>query len=401
MFRLGGLSVNTSSRFRAVLLVAGVVLLAMNLRPTITGVGPLVSLISRDTGLSTGWAGSLTTLPLLAFGLVSPVAPGLVRRLGLERSLLLGLMILTVGTIIRSLGPVSTLLIGMFLVGGGVAIGNVLIPSLVKRDFPHHLGIMTGMYSTVMGVFAAVASGISIPLAMDTPLGWQGSLGIWSLLSLIGLLVWLPHVRRRQQVPTYGHLSLWRSPLAWQVTLFMGLQSFLFYCNVAWLPTLLHSLGMPLATAGWMISLMQLISLPGSFLMPIWAGRRPDQRPLMAITGVLFLIGYIGLLTLGIRLAWLWIACIGFAGGASISLALTYFSLRTKSARDATQLSGMAQSVGYLIAAIGPISLGMLYDATHAWVIPLVVLLAISLLMLVAGIPASRNMTVEVPGESA
>lgn len=373
----------------------------MNLRPTITGVGPLIGLISRATGLNTGWAGSLTTLPLLAFGLISPVAPGLVRRLGLERSLLLGLVILTIGTLIRSLGSVAMLLIGMFLVGSGVAIGNVLIPSLVKRDFPHRLGLMTGMYSTVMGVFAAFASGISVPLAIDTPLGWKGSLAIWSLVSLIGIIVWLPQVRYRQRLPTYTRLSLWRSPLAWQVTLFMGLQSFLFYVNVAWLPTLLHTLGMPLAAAGWMVSFMQLISLPGSFLMPIWASRRPDQRALMVITGILFLVGYVGLLVAGITLAWLWIACIGFAGGASISLALTYFSLRTKNSRDATQLSGMAQSVGYFIAAIGPISIGMLYHATNAWTIPLILLLITSILMLAAGVPASRNLTVEVPEESA
>lgn len=373
----------------------------MNLRPTITGVGPLIGLISHDTGMNSGWAGSLTTLPLLAFGLVSPIAPILVRRTGLEASLLLGLVILTIGTLLRSLGSIPLLLIGMFLVGSGVAIGNVLLPSLIKRDFPERVGLMTGMYSTVMGVLAALASGISVPLAIDTPLGWPGSLAVWALLSTMGILVWLPQVRHRQTLPSYARVSLWRSGLAWQVTLFMGLQSLLFYVNVAWFPTLLHSLGMPLVTAGWMVSFMQLISLPGSFLMPIWASRRHDQRFLMLFTGTLFLIGYLGLLFEGTKMAWLWIACIGFAGGASIGLALTYFSLRTRTERAATQLSGMAQSVGYLLAAIGPITVGFLYHQTHAWTIPLLLLMTTTVLMLAAGVPASRNLTVDAPSDTA
>ncbi len=373
----------------------------MNLRPTITGVGPLIGVISRNTGLGTQWAGSLTTLPLIAFGLISPIVPALARRWGLNATLLLGLILLTVGTLIRSIGSISMLLAGMFLVGSGVAIVNVLLPSLVKREFSTRIGLMTGLYSTVMGVFAALASGISIPLAMDTSLGWRGALGIWAILSFIGVLAWLPQIRHRQNSPLLARGTLWRSPLAWYVTLFMGLQSLLFYVNVAWFPTLLHSLGMSLAGAGWMVSWMQLISLPGSFLMPIWASRRKDQRSLMLITGILFVLGYIGILVEGTTWAWLWIACIGFAGGASISLALTYFSLRTKNERDATELSGMAQSVGYVLAALGPITIGFLYHLTAGWTVPLLLLLTTSILMLAAGIPASRNLTVQVSSEKS
>lgn len=379
-----------------ILIIVGIILIAANLRPAITGVGPLISSIAAGTGLSSGMAGLVTTLPLVAFGLASPLAPRLARRVGLERALFFGLIILGVGTLLRAQGTAFSLLLGMFLVGAGVAVGNVLLPSLVKRDFPTQVGIMTGMYVTVMNVFAGLGSGISVPLARSMGLGWRGSLAFWVLLVLLGLLVWVPHLSQRHVPDAEAGPSFWRSRAAWQMTCFMGFQSFLFYVNIAWLPTLLHDRGFSLSLAGWLVSLVQIVSLPGTFIMPILAQRQRSQHNLVAATAVLFLLGYLGLL-LTHSPFWLvvWIIFVGFGSGVSISLALAFFSLRTRDHENAGQVSGMAQSVGYLLAGAGPISVGYLHAATHSWSWPLIMMLAVVLLMSAAGFGAARDIFVE------
>lgn len=383
--------------------MTSIVLTAANLRPTITGVGPLISAIIRGTGLSPGIAGILTTLPLIAFGVVSPLAPRWARHLGLERTLYVGLVVLLAGTLMRSLGPGQTLLAGMFLVGAGIAIANVLLPSLVKRDFPDKIGLMTGVYTTVMNIFAGLSSGISVPLARNLGLGWRGSLMVWSAVTLVALVVWLPHLRQHH-VPDRTRISRpWRSPVAWQVTLFMGLQSFLFYVNVAWIPTLLHDRGLSLALAGWLVSLMQIVSLPSTFLMPIWAGRRRRQQHLVLAVSALFFVGYLGLLTTrGEFWSIIWVIFIGFGAGASISLALAFFSLRTRTHHQAGQISGMAQSIGYLVAAVGPFTVGLLHSATGSWTAPLVMVIMVVLAMAVFGLGAGRDVYIDeaIPGPS-
>lgn len=377
------------------LLIWGIILLSANLRPAITGVGPLVEIITRQTGLPSAIAGILTTLPLIAFGVVSPISPSLVRKFGMERSLFLGLVVLTIGTLLRSWGSVFGLMIGMFLVGSGAAIENVLLPSLVKRDFPSQIGLVTGLYSSVMNVFAALASGISVPLSLVARLGWRGSLASWAVLSLLAMAVWLPQLKRRHGMGVHRPTGAWRSAVAWQITFFMGLQSLLFYVNVAWLPTLLHDRGMSLGLSGWMVSLMQFVSLPSTFVVPIIAVRRKNQQGLVGIISLLFALGYLGLLLPGTRFAWLWVTLIGVAGGASISLALAFFGLRSHHHEQAAELSGMAQSVGYLLAAIGPISIGLIHHATKTWSLPLLALLVTVGLMLVSGLGAGRNVYVQ------
>ncbi len=384
-----GQSASTMSK---VLLFAGIMLVAANLRTAITGVGPLMDMISKGTGLSFTMEGLLTTLPLLAFAAFSPLAPMIARKIGIERTLGASLLVLTLGILLRYIPLQLTLLAGMLFAGVGIAMGNVLLPGLIKRDFPSQVGLMTGMYTLFMSGWAAVSSGISVPLANIQGIGWQGSLACWAILSVIGLLVWLPQLRKRH-VPRQakGVGTLWKSLLAWQVTFFMGLQSFLFYVNVAWLPSLLQSRGMSVVMAGFMLSLMQIVSLAASFIVPVVADKLRDQRGLIVSIVILFLIGYIGLLSGINTLDWLWVVFIGLAGGGSISLALALFGLRSQTADEAAKLSGMAQSIGYLLAAIGPILIGFLHDVTGAWQVPLIVLVASVLLMLITGIGAGRN----------
>lgn len=361
----------------------------------------MVGAIAKGTGIPTSAAGLLTTLPLVAFGLISPLSPGFVRRWGIERSLFLGLLILTVGTVLRAAGSVPALLMGMFLIGAGIALGNVLLPSLVKRDFPHQIGLLTGLYSTVMNIFAALSSGISVPLSHISGLGWQGALASWALLSSLAMAFLLPQLKNSVKTQSSLHFGLWKSPVAWQITLFMGLQSFLFYVNVAWIPTLLYDRGMSLSQSGWMVSLLQFVSLPGSFVMPIVAGKRKSQRSLVLFISLLFLAGYLGLLLGSVSLSWIWMILIGLAGGASISLALMFFGLRSRNHDEAAELSGMAQSVGYLLAALGPVSIGILHHVTGTWTVPLWVLVMTVIVMLGFGLGAARDVYVSPPRDLA
>ncbi|PSR21347.1 MAG: MFS transporter [Sulfobacillus acidophilus] len=394
----GGQSVTSTSRTSQTrpLLIIAIILTAANLRPTITGVGPLIAAIAHGTGLPIALSGMVTTLPLVAFGLISPIAPKIAQRVGIERSLLFGLAIMALGTLLRSQGSAAALLCGMALLGSGVAIANVLLPSLVKRDFPTQIGVMTGTYVTVMNVFAGLGSGLSVPLAHVAHWGWRGSLLIWLVLILLGLAAWAflltPHARSSGLTER----GFWRSSIAWQITLFMGFQSLLFYVSIAWLPTLLHDRGLSLALSGWLVFLMQMVSLPATFVMPIWATRRRTQHHLVLAVAASFVLGYMGLLlTRGEVWSIISLMLVGLGAGASISLALAFFSLRTHHHQNAGQISGMAQSVGYLLAAVGPITVGYLYAATGTWSDPLLLLVVVSILMTLAGLGAARDVFID------
>ncbi len=385
---------NQQSAARKWLLFAGIILVAVNLRAGITSVGPLIGIIREDTGISNGLAGMLTTLPLIAFAILSPFAPGFARRFGMETTLLLSMIVLTFGIWIRSISSPWTLMLGTALLGMAIAVGNVLLPSLVKRDFPRNIGLMTGTYSMSMNMVAATASGVSIPLALQPQLGWQGSLVVWSTLSILAIIVWIIQRRGAEPVSTISSSSrgknIMKSKLAWSITLFMGLQSLTFYVNVAWLPEILHSQGMDYAAAGWMLSILQFVSLPFSFIIPVLAGRRPNQRLLVLISAICMFSGYAGLLA-GIQsMNLLWVILIGISGGTNFSLALMFFTLRTRTAEEAAALSGMAQSLGYLLAATGPILIGFLHDLTRGWDVPLMILAGVVVVLFIFGFGAAK-----------
>jgi CP family cyanate transporter-like MFS transporter len=386
------------ARAGSILLLVGILLLAANLRAPITALGPLIGDVRQDMSLSNGAAGFLTTLALLFFGLLSPIAPRLARRFGMEITLLACLLLITGGILLRTVANVPALFAGTALIGMGIALGNVLVPALIKRDFTSRLGAMTGLYSVSMNLWAAIASGLSIPLAESAGWGWRGSLGCWALLSIVSVAVWLPQLRSRR-TPSSDTRSktaaagLWRSSLAWKISLFMGLQSFLFYVNISWLPEIVQSRGISSATSGWLLSLMQFVSLPATFLMPIAASRFRRQDVFAGAIALLLVIGYAGLWLAGdqVWLATVWIVLLGIATGAAFSLSVLFFSLRTSHAQESAELSGMAQSVGYLLASIGPSALGLLHDAVGGWTVPLAILAAISCCLFAFGIAAGRD----------
>ena len=378
----------------------GFVLLAANLRPALTSVAPLIGQIRSDTEISNGVAGLLTTLPLLAFSVLSPVAPRLARWFGMERVLLVSMLVLAVGILLRSAGEVATLFLGTAILGAAIAVGNVLLPSLVKREFPERVGLMTSIYSAALGFSAAIAAGASFPIAQQTALGWQASLALWALLALVAAAAWLPQIRSASRTSASAETSqgvsgLWRSPLAWQVTLFMGLQSLAYYVVLTWLPEILQEVGgMSASLAGWMLALAQVVGIASMFLAPVLADRRPSQYGIVLVAVTLAGAGTLGLLVAASTATALWVVLLGLGQGACFSLALTFFALRAPDSEHSAALSGMAQSMGYLLAMVGPFLFGVLRDVTQAWTVPLVLLFAVAVCLLITGLGAARDVHV-------
>ena len=385
------------SRIRGLLLVLAIVLLAANLRPALTSVAPLIGQIRTDTGISNGVAGLLTGLPLLAFAVLSPIAPRLAHRFGMERVLLASLLVLTVGILLRSAGVVAALFLGTAILGAAIAVGNVLLPSLVKREFPERTGLMTSTYTTALAVSAAIAAGASFPITYQVDDGWRGSLALWALLALVAAVAWFTQIRSADPAnastgTSRGVTGLWSSVLAWQVTLFMGLQSLGYYVVLTWLPEILQEeVGVSAAQAGWILALSQVVVIPAMFLTPVLADRRPSQYSVVVVAVTLTGAGTLGLLVAASTATILWIVLLGLGQGACFSLALTFFALRAPDSEHAAALSGMAQSLGYLLAAGGPFLFGLLRDATHTWTVPLTLLFAVTVCLLITGLGAARD----------
>lgn len=381
----------------SVLFIIGIILLASTLRTPITSVGPLVGSIRNSLSISNTVAGALTTLPLLAFAFVSPFAPKLARRFGMGRTIFISLLLLIVGIGLRSVNGIETLFIGTLLIGLAIAIGNVLLPALIKKNFVHRIGLMTGVYAVSMNLSSAIASGVSAPLASISWLGWQGALGIFGVLTLAAIFLWFPQIRDKDwsvQIDSGKKRTshqLMRSSLAWKVTLFMGLQSLIYYSLIAWVPEILVEQGLTQATAGWMISLMQFALLPTTFIVPIIAGRMKNQRSLVAGTALFFAIGIGGISFGGSLMISACMIAIGIASGSAFTLAMMFFTLRTTSAEEAAELSGMAQSFGYLFAAFGPLLVGFLRDTTGNWSVSLVLLVGMSILLFIFGMGAGKK----------
>ena len=354
-----------------------VVLVALNLRPVIVAVSPVFDTISSELGLTSVLAGLLVTLPVLCFGVLGPIAPVLAGRIGFERSLALVLLAIIAGSALRIIPTIPALFAGTVLVGAGIAVGNILLPGLIKRDFPHRLGIMSGLFSMSMAVGATLAAGLTIPIAKAVGWSWNEVLAAWGLFALLGLVCWIPslwHARGGAGHPRTVGLSLGRDRVAWWVTIFFGLQSFNFYSTTAWLPTILVGYGYDPVYAGLMLSLVNFVSIVPALVVPLMLERIKNQAAFTIVVSMLYFAAVGGFLAMpGAAAAWM--VLLGLAQGAGLGLGLTFIVLRSPDAAHATKLSGMAQSWGYLFAAAGPLAVGALHDVTTAWVVPLLLLL--------------------------
>ncbi|MGO2580452.1 MAG: MFS transporter [Halomonas sp.] len=380
----------------------GILFIAANLRVPFTGIAPVLPLIQNDFGLSNSALGLLTSLPLLAFAAFSPLSASVAHKFGIERTLFGALVVISLGILLRSAGSAWALYAGTILIGTGIALGNVLLPGLIKRDFSKNMASMTGAYAITMGASGAVGSAVIIPLTQAW--GWPIALSLLVAVPLFALVLWLPQLKKHDPVNLSGPkksatVAVWKSPLAWQVTLFMGLNAMPFYVAVGWLPTILIDHGISATQAGSVHGTLQLATAIPGLILAATLRRLKDQKLAAVTTSLLVAISLIGLIYAP-NLAMLWAALLGFGSGASMMLGLTFIGLRTKNAGDTAALSGMAQCVGYLMAAAGPLLLGQLHDWTGGWTAPLLTTAAIAIAGAFTGMMAGRNVQLE-PGSSS
>lgn len=377
---------------RAALVAAlGIMLVAANLRPAVVSVSPLIDTISGSLGFSNSTAGLLTTLPVLFFGIASPFAPRLAHRYGIERTIFGALAVLLAGIALRLVPSATALFSGSVLIGAGIGVCNVVLPALIKRDFAHRSGLMTGLYSMTLSGGAAVAAGLIVPIDDGFGGRWRLALAAWGLLVVVAMVQWLPQLKRIHTIDgPRASGRLWRDRTAWSITIYMGSQSLIFYTFGAWLPTyLMDDAGMSRGAAGGVLALGQTVGLTCSLLAPIIAGRFADQRVIALGTLGVSVLGLVGLLVIpGGEVFW---ACLVWIGpGSGIGLALLFMVLRSNSTAQASEVSGMAQSVGYVLAAIGPILIGAVHDRTGSWTVAMTVLACAAIPQGLAALRAAR-----------
>jgi CP family cyanate transporter-like MFS transporter len=376
-------------------LAAALLIAAVNLRLTVAAVPPILAQIRHTTGLSSAGAGLLTGVPVFCFGLVALASPRLIRRFSMGPLLSLTLLAVIGGCAVRLVPAVLPLFLGTVLLGSGIAVGNVLIPGLIKRDFPQRRVPMTALYSVALSGGGALAAGLTVPIEHATGLGWRVTISLWGALAVLAVLLWTPHVREEARLAddTHGRSipGLWRDPLAWCVSGFMGLQSFGFYATLSWLPTIAEDHGVSASHAGLLLSLAAFSGTVGAFNAP--GVERRSRRPSTAVVlcFILCAAGYTGLLLSPGSAIFAWCILFGLGQGALLALALGYIGARAPDSRHAAHLSTMAQSVGYLIASAAPFAMGALHGLTNSWTLPIVMLLAALIPMLLTGLVASQD----------
>jgi MFS transporter, CP family, cyanate transporter len=362
----------------------------------VASVPPITDELQDALGLSSAAAGVLTAAPVFCFGAFAFLAPPLARRLGAERLLLLALIPVAVGVAGRAAGSTAALFAGTIVAGIGIAIGNVIVPSIVKSRFERSAGPMTGAYVAALTAGAALAAGLTVPL--ERRFGWEAALAVWALPAVAAFVV-LGVALIRDRAPSSiqgregGVRGLLRDKLAWQVTLYMGVQSLVFYAGLAWLAAILRDDGYSAGAAGALLAVYALGGIPSALLVPVFAARMRDQRGLAAVVAALEGVALLGLL-LAPDGALAWVALLALGQGGAFSLALALMVLRAPDAKVAAELSGMAQGFGYALAALGPFAIGALDDWSGSWDVSLAALVAVTLPLIVFGVQAGRPRTV-------
>lgn len=377
------------------LLIIGIILFAGCMRTPIGMVSPLLSNIQQTLGVPAGLLGSITTIPLLCFALFSPFVPQLGKRFGNELIMFFAVLVLALGNYFRVFST-TFLLIGTLLIGLSIAVLNVLMPVTIAQKYPQRVGVMTSVYTFSMTLFSALASGQSVALADHV--GWQKAMQSVSILAVLGMIFWLPALRNIHKSKTGKRTenSVWKARGAWYLSAFMGLQSLLFYTTLAWVPTILVSHGMSRGQASQLFGLMQLASLVTSYFVPILAYRFKRTRGIILSMAVGFLAG-LGLLmipTASVSLTIVVVVVLGLASNMAFSLAMALFNIKTDTSEQTAEISGMAQAVGYILAAFGPVGVGYLQQLTGSWNLPLILLLIVVVILTLAGLAVDRRRTI-------
>ncbi|WP_371784034.1 CynX/NimT family MFS transporter [Streptosporangium subroseum] len=382
------------------LLVLGIVLAALNLRTAVTSVGPVLNHISSGLGMSGVGVGLLTTLPVLIFATVGAVTPALSRKIGEHRLLLLALVVLGAGLLIRSMvASAEIFLYSSALALSGGAVGNVLIPSLIKRHFPARTGTMTTVYTTALAVGTMLAAAATVPIERAADGNWHVALGVWAALAAVAAIPWLALSRSEPERDSasgglLGPRTLIRSRLAWSVAAYFGTQSMVAYIMFGFLPKILIDGGYTTGQAGLVLGVFTAIGIPVSLVVPWISSKFADQLPMVVAFVAFYTVGFLGLWLAPASLAWIFALLVG-VGMGSFPLALTMLALRTRTPEATAALSAFGQSTGYLIAGAGPLLIGVLYESTGNWTLPFLLLLAVIAVQLVAGWYAGRSRYLE------
>ncbi|WP_263103154.1 CynX/NimT family MFS transporter [Kitasatospora sp. DSM 101779] len=395
------------ARLLSLLLAAGIALAAVNLRPVVTSLGPLLDDVRADLGMSAGVAGLLTAVPSLCFALFGLAAPALARRIGPIAVVAAGMGAITIGVLARSYaGGTAVFLLLTAVALAGVAVSNVLLPVVVKRYFPHRVGPMIGLYSMALSVGTSLAAAATVPLTAEMGGSWRAGLGIWSVLAAAALVLWAVIVllRRERSVTkgpaAEGHAAagasgpIVRSRTAWALAVFLGLQATSAYATMGWLPKIYQDAGVSDGASGVLLAVVMAVSVPASFVLPNLAARRGDQRLFVVVLGVCGIAGYTGLAFAAGTASWLW-ACLVGLSMCAFPLALTMIGLRARTPGGVARLSAFSQCVGYLISIPGPIAVGAVYQATGSWYLPLGLLAVLLVPQMVFGALAGRPRHIE------
>ncbi|NLR10070.1 MULTISPECIES: MFS transporter [Lactobacillaceae] len=354
----------------------GMMLIAANLRLPITIIPPLLPSIERALNLPSSMAGLITSIPLMTFAIFSPIIVKLAQRWGNERTVFALFLLLIVGTYLRIIPTLAALLLGTFLVGVGIDSGNVLVPALIKEHMPYKIRLGTSLYTLSMLLVGAIGTAVSGILISRTSLAaTQAYLGI---ISIIAILAWFPNVRTKRQAPLTAeqrshiphYQSVWHQPLGWLITLFFGLQSLVYYAIITWLPSILAVHGVSTLTSSNLLTLLQLSGLPLSFMVPLLFNKRHGVSFLLGIMTLGYVVAPLTWLIDTKSIPFLTIVCLitGLGSGVAFNLAIMFFTEKTTNPYQTAAISGMAQSAGYLLAAIGPILFGYLQQFSQSWV---------------------------------
>jgi MFS transporter, CP family, cyanate transporter len=385
--------------------VAAVLLIGFNLRPSITTVALFIADIKRDLGLSTFGISVLTMLPVVCLGLFAPAAPPLARRFGIEAVLLGSLVGVAIGSVVRSFGVVP-LFLGTIMIGACLCFLGVLSPAVVKRDFPHRVGLMMGFYTMLVCVGPGAAAATAVPFRHALGGSWEMVLVLWGLPCLIAAITLIPLFFRRGGtvggVAPARLLGLIREPLAWQVTGYFALLSSLAYAVFNWGPSMLQARGLDAASSGLVMSLCYVGQTVAGLLAPIVAGRQSDQRLIITVMVLLTALGLLGFVYAPVWSLDIVALILGVGQGGAFGVALLLFALRARDPRDAARLSAMAQTVGYVLSGVfGPFAVGIIYDWTASWSVVSVFYLVVGLASLLLGIGAGRARTIETDAAAA
>ncbi|MGW3954007.1 CynX/NimT family MFS transporter [Streptomyces sp. NPDC004752] len=388
------------------LVVVGIVLAAVNLRPAITSLGALLEEVRDGLGMSGSVAGLLTSVPPLCFAVFGVTAPRLARRFGPGAVVCAGMAAITAGLIIRPyVGGTAGFLAASALALMGIAVSNVLMPVIVKRWFPDRVGSMTGLYSMALALGTSLAAAVTVPMTDALGGSWRVGLAVWAALAAVAVLPWLPLVRDRQPAPARqpaheadqraaAPLRITRSRTAWALAVFFGLQATAAYITMGWMAQIFRDAGVSAGTAGLLLAVTMVMGVPLAFVIPRLATRMPHQGPIVLALGVCGLAGYTGLYLAPAGGAWAWALLLGIANCA-FPLALTMVGMRARTGTGVAQLSAFAQSTGYLISIPGPLLVGVLYQHSGGWGLPIALMAGLMVPQMAVGILAGRDRTVE------